>query len=90
MKQKTNVDLIHDPIGTLIFKQTVPVILAGVLSTSYMFIDMIFASRLGGVQVASVAFVTPIFIMLQALATGLSRVCHPGYKISIGQFSYKG
>ncbi|MDC7222756.1 MAG: MATE family efflux transporter [Spirochaetales bacterium] len=73
MKKRIDADLLNEPVRTLIYKQTIPVMLAGVLSTSYMFIDMFFASRLGGVQVASIAFVTPIFVILQALATGLSR-----------------
>ncbi|MDC7219922.1 MAG: MATE family efflux transporter [Spirochaetales bacterium] len=73
MRQKSQADLLNEPVQRLIYKQTIPVMLAGLLSTSYMFIDMFFASRLGGVQVASIAFVTPIFVMLQALATGLSR-----------------
>jgi putative MATE family efflux protein len=52
---------------------TLPMMLAGVVTTSYGFIDMMFASRLGSVEVASIAFVTPLFIMLQALATGVIR-----------------
>ena len=47
--------------------------LAGLLTTSYGFVDMIFASRLGGVQVASVAFVTPLFVMLTAVVRGIAR-----------------
>lgn len=46
--------------------------LSGLLRTSYSFVDMIFASRIGGLQVASVAFVAPLFIMIQALGVGLS------------------
>ncbi len=34
---------------------------------------MIFASRLGGVQVASVAFVSPLFVMLNAIVLGVSK-----------------
>lgn len=67
------VDLHRDPIGSLIFKMTLPTMLAGFLTTSYTFIDMIFASRLGSVQVASIAFVTPLFMMLQAIAIGVTR-----------------
>lgn len=47
--------------------------LAGLLTTSYGFVDMIFASRLGGIQVASVAFVAPLFVMLTAIVRGLAR-----------------
>ena len=64
-------DLHNDPIKSLIYKMTIPMMLAGVVTTSYGFIDMIFASRLGSVEVASIAFVTPLFIMLQAFATGV-------------------
>ena len=60
-------DLDHEPIGQLVVKMTLPVMLAGLLTTSYGFVDMIFASRLGGVQVASIAFVTPLFVMLTSL-----------------------
>lgn len=66
-------DLHKEPIKDLIFKMTIPVMLAGVVTTSYGFIDMIFASRLGSVEVASIAFVTPLFIMLQALTSGVIR-----------------
>lgn len=47
--------------------------LAGLVTTSYNFVDMIFASRLGSVEVASIAFVAPFFMMLQALAIGVIR-----------------
>jgi len=64
-------DLHHEPVKDLIFKLTVPVMLAGVVTTSYGFIDMIFASRLGMVEVASIAFVTPLFVMIKALTNGV-------------------
>jgi putative MATE family efflux protein len=70
---KSNLDLHNEPVKDLIFKMTVPVILAGFVTTSYGFIDMIFASRLGSVEVASIAFVTPLFVMLQAFAIGIIR-----------------
>ncbi|WP_413699574.1 MATE family efflux transporter [Psychromonas sp. KJ10-10] len=70
---KPALDLHNEPIKDLIIKMTVPVMLAGLVTTSYGFIDMIFASRLGSVEVASIAFVTPLFIMLQALASGVIR-----------------
>jgi putative MATE family efflux protein len=70
---KPALDLHNEPIKDLIIKMTVPVMLAGVVTTSYSFIDMIFASRLGSIEVASIAFVTPLFIMLQALASGVIR-----------------
>lgn len=50
-----------------------PVMLAGLLTTSYGFVDMIFASRLGGVQVASVAFVAPLFVMLTTIVAAISK-----------------
>lgn len=73
MKYNKNIDLHKDPIKSLIFKMTLPTMFAGLLTTSYSFIDMIFASRLGSVQVASIAFVTPLFMMLQAIAIGVTR-----------------
>ena len=72
MIRKKSFDLLKDPVKPLIFKLALPVMMSGFLRTSYSFIDMIFASRLGGVQVASVAFVAPLFIMIQALGVGLS------------------
>ena len=72
LKNKTH-NLDKDPITSLIIKMTAPVMLAGLLTTSYGFVDMIFASRLGGVQVASVAFVSPLFVMLTAVVRGISR-----------------
>ena len=74
IKQKNKEhDLDNEPIARLIIKMTMPVMLAGLLTTSYGFVDMIFASRLGGVQVASVAFVTPLFVMLAAVVRGIAR-----------------
>ncbi|MHA2936709.1 MATE family efflux transporter [Vibrio sp. RC27] len=70
---KPQVDLHNEPIKDLIYKMTAPVMLAGFVTTSYGFVDMVFASRLGSVEVASVAFVTPLFVMLQALAVGVIR-----------------
>lgn len=69
--KKHNLD--KDPITQLIVKMSAPVMLAGLLTTSYGFVDMVFASRLGGVQVASVAFVTPLFVLLTAVVVGISR-----------------
>ncbi len=65
-------DLLKDPIKQLIFKLSIPVMAAGLLRTSYNFTDLIFASRLGGIQVASVAFVGPLFMLVSALGIGLS------------------
>ncbi|MDC7220580.1 MAG: MATE family efflux transporter [Spirochaetales bacterium] len=73
MKEKMNPDLLNDPINKLLVRLSLPVMLAGLLRTSYSFVDMLFASRLGGVQVASVAFVAPLFIIFQALGLGLSN-----------------
>lgn len=47
--------------------------ISGFVTTSYGIIDMIFASRLGSVEVASIAFITPLLIMLQALGMGVIR-----------------
>ncbi|MDC7232502.1 MAG: MATE family efflux transporter [Spirochaetales bacterium] len=68
---KTGVDLLNDPVKSLIPRLSLPVMTAGLLRTSYSFVDMIFASRLGGLQVASVAFVGPLFQVIQALGFGL-------------------
>lgn len=73
MKVSSHLDLHNEPIKDLVIKMTVPVMVAGFVTTSYGFIDMIFASRLGSVEVASIAFVTPLFVMLQAFATGVIR-----------------
>jgi putative MATE family efflux protein len=70
---KTTFDLHQDPIKKLIFKMTTPGMIAGLVTTSYSFVDMIFASRLGSLEVASIAFVAPLFIMLQAFASGVIR-----------------
>ena len=73
MRKNKKYNLDKDPIIGLIVKMTAPVMLAGLLTTSYGFVDMIFASRLGGVQVASVAFVSPLFVMLTAMVRGIAR-----------------
>lgn len=73
MSKRIPNNLDQAPIPQLIVKMTAPVMLAGLLTTSYGFVDMIFASRLGGVQVASVAFVTPLFMMLNAIVRGIAR-----------------
>ncbi|MDC7222222.1 MAG: MATE family efflux transporter, partial [Spirochaetales bacterium] len=72
MRKSKDPDLLKDPIKPLIVKLAIPIMLANFLRSTYGFTDMLFASRLGGVQVASVAFVAPLFIMLQALGMGLS------------------
>lgn len=64
-------DLHQDAIRPLIFKMTTPGMLAGLVVTSYSLLDMVFASQLGSVEVASVAFIAPLFMMLQALASGI-------------------
>ncbi len=66
------INLTESPVKTLIPRLALPVMLAGLLRTSYGFVDMIFASRLGGLQVASVAFITPLFNVIQALGLGIS------------------
>lgn len=73
MKKKIiSANLLNDPINSLLFKLSTPIMLAAVLRTSYDLNDIIFASRLGGLQVASVAFVGPLFLTLQAIGLGLS------------------
>lgn len=72
MKKRKDLNLLTDPINSLIINLSIPVMLSGLLRTSYNFIDMLFASRLGGVQVASVAFVGPLFRLVQALGMGLT------------------
>ena len=67
------VDLHKDPIQKLIYKMTLPGMLTGLVMTSSSLVDMIFASQLGSVEVASIAFVAPMFIMIQALARGVIR-----------------
>lgn len=69
--KKYNLDT--SPIGRLVIQMTAPVMLAGLLNTSYGFVDMIFASRLGGVQVASIAFISPLFIMLKSVNRGIAK-----------------
>ncbi|WP_394154237.1 MATE family efflux transporter [Vibrio maritimus] len=70
---KASIDLHRDPIKHLIFRMTAPGMLAGLVVTSYSLLDMIFASHLGSIEVASVAFVAPLFVMLQALAYGIIK-----------------
>ncbi|CAH0528759.1 MATE family efflux transporter [Vibrio hippocampi] len=68
-----DIDLHHDPIRKLLFKMTTPGMLAGLVITSYSLLNMVFASQLGSVEVASVAFVAPLFVMIQAFASGVIR-----------------
>lgn len=73
MANNKNYDLDTSPIGRLIIQMTTPVMIAGLLTTTYGFVDMIFASRLGGVQVASIAFVSPLFMMLRSTVRGIAK-----------------
>ncbi|WED23783.1 MATE family efflux transporter [Vibrio sp. JC009] len=66
-------DLHKDPIKKLIFKMTTPGMLAGLVVTSYSLLDMVFAAQLGSVEVASVAFIAPLVVMFQALASGVIK-----------------
>lgn len=70
---KQDIDLHHDPIRKLLFSMTTPGMLAGLVITSYSLLNMVFASQLGSVEVASVAFVAPLFVMIQAFASGVIR-----------------
>lgn len=69
---KKNINLLEGSINGLIIKLALPVMAADLLRASYNFVDMIFASRLGGIQVASIAFVGPIFRLLSAIGVGLA------------------
>lgn len=64
--------MLKDSVKGLIIKLSLPVIVTSLLNASYGIVDMVFASRLGGLEVASVAFVTPMFRMIMALGVGLS------------------
>ena len=70
MQNKKEHDLDNDPNIQLIMRMTVPVMLAGLLTSTYGFVDMIFASLVGGVQVS---FVSPLFILLAAIIRGFAR-----------------
>lgn len=72
MKRSKSPDLLNDPINRLLFKLSSPIMLAALLRTSYDMVDIIFASRLGGLQVASIAFVGPLFLALLSVGLGLS------------------
>lgn len=65
-------NLLKDSVKGLILKLALPIMAMGLLRASYEMVDMIFASRLGGLEVASVAFVTPIFRFIMALGEGLT------------------
>lgn len=70
MKKTTN--LLTDSINTLLLRLSTPIMLAALLRTSYDMVDIIFASRLGGLQVASIAFVGPLFMALLQIGLGYS------------------
>lgn len=70
--KKRNSDLLTDSVNDLLIKLATPLMVSGLLRMSYSFIDMIFASRLGGVQVASVALVAPLFLLVESFGLGLS------------------
>jgi putative MATE family efflux protein len=72
-KQSQDLDLINDPIKGLIHNMSAPLMLSGFVSSSYGITDMLFASRLGSVEVAAIAFITPLFVLLQAFTTGITR-----------------
>lgn len=65
-------NLLKDPVKSLIIRLAIPIMATGLLRASYELVDMIFASRLGGIQVASVAFVTPIFRLVMAFGQGIT------------------
>lgn len=46
--------------------------LSNLIKNSYSFMNMGFASLLGGVNIASVAFVSPMFNVLNAIGLGLT------------------
>lgn len=73
MKNKKDLDLLNGPITPLILKLTAPMMISTLIRNSYFFVDMAFASFLGGVQIASVAFVTPMFNTLNALGMGITN-----------------
>lgn len=70
---KDQLDLLNDPIKKLVYRLSGPLMLSGLVTTSYGFVDMIFASRLGSVEVAAIAFIMPLFAVIQALTVGVIR-----------------
>ncbi|MDC7219233.1 MAG: MATE family efflux transporter [Spirochaetales bacterium] len=72
MKKKNSANLLTEPINKLLFRLSAPIMLSALLRTSYDMVDIIFASRLGGLQVASIAFVGPLFMALLHIGLGLS------------------
>lgn len=70
--KKIKLDLLKDDHRVLIFRIVMPIMLSALIRTTYNIIDMIFASRLGGLQVASIAFVGPMFGIFNALGFGIT------------------
>lgn len=73
MKKKQDLDLLNGPITPLILKLTAPMMASSLIRNSYFFVDMAFAALLGGVQIASVAVVSPLINTLNSVGMGIAN-----------------
>ena len=60
------------PIGNLLMKMSVPVILSMLVSTLYNVVDSIFVSRLGENALTAMSLAAPIFSLLACITVGFS------------------
>lgn len=71
--RKKDLDLLKGSISKLILQLTAPMMVSTLIRNSYFFIDMAFAAFLGGVQIASVAVVSPLINTLNSMGMGITN-----------------
>ncbi len=77
------------PIGNLLMKMSVPVILSMLVSTLYNVVDSIFVSRLGENALTAMSLATPISSLLACVTVGFSVGMNAELSRKLGKVSWK-
>jgi len=78
------------PIGKLLMKMSVPVILSMLVSTLYGVIDSIFVSRLGQDALTAVSLATPISSLIACITVGFSVGMNTALSKKLGENDLEG
>lgn len=86
---KKREEIVSGNLYKVILSLSMPIILSNFIQTLYDLTDSFFVGKLGGIQVAAVAFVWPVTNLIISLGIGIAVATTSLVSISIGENNYK-
>lgn len=85
---KKREEILEGNLFKLILSLALPIMLTNFIQTLYDLTDSYFVGKLGGIQVAAIAFVWPVTYLILSLGTGIGIATTSLVSISIGEKNY--